>query len=90
VSSLDLKQIGEPNIIFIQWETKKKNKFRALEFVYSKWVVVVIGFLLLNLMVGWMDGWMDLHAIKQPKTHFRVLYLPPNYMDYRKKERISY
>jgi hypothetical protein len=28
------------------------------------------------------DGWMDLHAIKQPQTHFRVLYLPPNYMDY--------
>ncbi len=31
------------------------------------------------------DGWMDLHAIiKQPKTHFRVLYLPPNYVDYER------
>jgi hypothetical protein len=27
------------------------------------------------------DGWMDLHAIK---PHFRVLYLPPNCMDYGK------
>jgi hypothetical protein len=34
------------------------------------------------------DGWMDLHAIKQPKTHFRVLYLPPNYMDYGKGKQL--